>query len=310
MNLEATLAQLAARRPVFHSESDLQHELAWVLREITGADLRLEVPMPGFTGRASLDILLSHAGMRVGIELKYPKRALNRVVNSEMFKLSSSIARDIIRHDICKDIMRLERAIEQKFIEKGYLIVVTNDSSFWTPGQREDVIDADFHVHGGRILEGTLTWSERAGAGTTAKRDTPLVFAGSYSLEWGPYSRIEGERFGEFRSLIVEVNTPASPEVIPVASRSSSPSIRETRPPSLKREGLNRLQEFFRECQESELTMTFAELESIRGPLPASARNHSAWWSHVASHPQAVWEHEGYRASPKLADQRVVFRKR
>lgn len=310
MNLETTLAQLAARRPVFHSESDLQHELAWALREATGADLRLEVPMPGFSGRASLDILLSHAGTRVGLELKYPKRALNRVMNSEGFQLTDSGARDIIRHDICKDITRLERAIEQKFIEKGYLIVVTNDSSFWTPGQRDDVIDADFHVHGGRILEGTLTWSERAGAGTTKKRDTPLVFAGSYSLEWGPYSRIEDERFGEFRSLIVEVNTPASPEVIPVATRSSSPTSREARPPSLKREGLNRLQEFFRACQESELTMTFAELEAIRGPLPASARNHNAWWYGVASHPDAVWECEGYRASPKLADERVIFRKR
>lgn len=310
MNLEATLAQLAARRPVFHSESDLQHELAWVLRETTGADLRLEVPMPGFSGRASLDILLSHAGMRVGIELKYPKRALNRVVNSESFRLSNSAARDIIRHDICKDIMRLERAIEQKFIEKGCLLVLTNDSSFWLPGQQQGVIDADFHVHDGRTLAGTLRWSERAGAGTTKKRDTPLVFAGSYSLEWGPYSRVEGERFGEFRSLIVEVNTPASPEVIPVASRSSSPSIREARPPSLKREGLNRLQEFFRNCEEAELTMTFAELESFRGPLPASARKHNAWWYGVASHPDAVWEYEGYRASPKLADQRVVFRKR
>ncbi len=272
--------------------------------------MRLEVPMPGFSGRASLDILLSHAGTRLGIELKYPKQALNRVVNSEMFKLSSSVARDIIRHDICKDIMRLERAIEQKFIDKGYLIVVTNDSSFWKPGQRDDVIDADFHVHDGRSLEGTLCWSERAGAGTTKKRDTPLVFAGSYSLEWGPYSKIEGERYGEFRSLIVEVNTPASPEEVRVANRPSAPSSRASRPVTSKREGLNRLQEFFRNCEVDELTMTFAELESIRGPLPSSARNHNAWWYGVASHPDAVWEHEGYRASPKLAEQRVIFRKR
>jgi hypothetical protein len=46
------LSRLAKKRPIFHSEADFQHALAWEVRGMhADADIRLEVPVP-LEGRA------------------------------------------------------------------------------------------------------------------------------------------------------------------------------------------------------------------------------------------------------------------
>ena len=46
-DLAAALTALAERRPVFHSEADFQHELAWLVRErYSDVGVRLERPVP------------------------------------------------------------------------------------------------------------------------------------------------------------------------------------------------------------------------------------------------------------------------
>ena len=53
-------------------------------------------------------------------------------------------------------------------------------------GVKRNPIDAAFRIHEGRLLAGTLTWSATTGSGTTARRDQPLVLAGTYRCTWLP----------------------------------------------------------------------------------------------------------------------------
>ena len=72
----ATLSQLAAKRPIFHSEADLQHALAWQLQmNQPTAELRLEVrPLKEIS--EYVDIACHLAGVATVLELKYLTREL------------------------------------------------------------------------------------------------------------------------------------------------------------------------------------------------------------------------------------------
>src|SRR6266567_4623533 len=69
---------LAAERPIFHSEADFQHALAWLLHQrFPHAALRLEYrPFPD--ERFYLDIWVDIGTERLAIELKYPTRGIQR----------------------------------------------------------------------------------------------------------------------------------------------------------------------------------------------------------------------------------------
>lgn len=87
IKVEAVLKSLGERRPIFHSEADLQHELAHELRaHDPELALRLEYPI-GTNARASLDILLRKGNDRFGLELKYLCRSADVTVSDERFGL-------------------------------------------------------------------------------------------------------------------------------------------------------------------------------------------------------------------------------
>ena len=55
--------------------------------------------------------------------------------------------------------------------------------------------------------------------------------------------------------------------------------------------------------------MTFSQIDSVVGRLPASARKHNAWWANsVTAHSHArAWLDAGYLASPEFVEGRVRF---
>ena len=72
LDLAAALAALSDERPVFHSEADFQHSLAWVIRgQHEDIEVRLERPVTRDGKRAHLDIWLFNADGPKVIELKY-----------------------------------------------------------------------------------------------------------------------------------------------------------------------------------------------------------------------------------------------
>lgn len=103
IEIEPVLASLGKRRPIFHSEADLQHELAHELRaHDPDLALRLEYPI-GIDSRASLDILLRKGAPRFGLELKYLCRSVQTTIDDEIFALKHQSAHDIRRYDVVID---------------------------------------------------------------------------------------------------------------------------------------------------------------------------------------------------------------
>ena len=75
--LHEAMGRLAARRPVFYNEADLQHSLAWEIHLLRPeAHIRLEVPLVEIEAElrsSRLDLLAIVDGLRLAIELKLPR---------------------------------------------------------------------------------------------------------------------------------------------------------------------------------------------------------------------------------------------
>ncbi|MCY3918487.1 MAG: hypothetical protein OXG38_01615 [Chloroflexi bacterium] len=200
-DVEATLKQLAHERPVFHSEADFQHAFAWGLRErFPDLRVRLEYPLPSESGGAYADIWLPTPEGPVVLELKYWTRETRVTWADEEFSLRDQSANDIRRYDFLKDVSRVERLVADKRARAGAVIAITNDHLYWQEG-RPNTVDAEFRIHEGRRLSGTMRWSDAASAGTTQSREAPITLRGEYLPAWRPYSTVPGGPYGEFRYL-------------------------------------------------------------------------------------------------------------
>ncbi|MDD5094110.1 MAG: hypothetical protein PHV74_07010 [Dehalococcoidia bacterium] len=209
--LTDVLSGLAEKRPLFHSEADFQHALAWQLRtqgDVT--DVRLELPVDQHGNSLHLDILAINGSHRLAIELKYKTRKLTSMVRNETFSLRDQAAQDIARYDFAKDIWRLEQVLANHSDMVGYAILLTNDSAYWERSNRSTV-DEQFRLHEGRTLQGTLEWESGASDGTKSKRESPIPLSGAYGMRWRVYSNLIQEPYGQFRYLMVKVgNTECS----------------------------------------------------------------------------------------------------
>jgi hypothetical protein len=201
------LRALATERPVFHSEADFQHAVAWAVHEVyPDAALRLEYkPWP--VERVYIDIWVRLGGEQVAIELKYPTRGISVEVQQEAFMLRDQAAQDITRYDFIKDIVRLERAVREGIASRGMAIMLTNDSAYWKQPLRTSSVDAAFRISDGRVLSGTLSWAENTGLGTMRSREAALALVGSHAVRWEEYSAFPGS-YGQFKFCVLPVTSP------------------------------------------------------------------------------------------------------
>jgi len=156
----------------------------------------------------------------IGIQLKYLVAAVYATVNEELFDLPHQSANDISRHDVVKDVTRVEALLADGYANEGMVIVLSNDRSYWQPPARTDTVDAQFRLHDGRVLAGAMAWASRAGRGTTARRDVPLVLAGQYTCHWQDYSHITltSGRQAMFRYLLIHTPAADAPQLRSAAS--------------------------------------------------------------------------------------------
>jgi len=199
------LARLAQSRPIFHSEADFQHALAWEVHlEHPSLSVRLEYkPYPA--ERFYVDLWLRGAAGATAVELKYLTRGLKVLVGGEQFVLADQAAQDISRYDVIKDVTRVERLVSDGLVASGTVIVLTNDSAYWKQSERVTV-DQAFRLAEGGVLAGNLAWSPSAGAGTTKGREAVLGLRGSYPIHWTDCSIVDPSHpYGRIRCLIFEV---------------------------------------------------------------------------------------------------------
>ena len=204
-DLRATLAMLAEQRPVFHSEADFQHSLAWAVHaQRPDLGVRLEHPTPWEERRGAIDIWLRAADGAAAIELKYWTRAAELTAGGERFELKEQGAQPLGRYDFWKDVARTERLVANGHADGGYVIALTNERGYWNKG-RAGTIDAAFRMHEGSEVRGTLAWSGSPSPGTTDGRESPLDLRGEYVVRWRGYSRPAPGNGGEFRYLLLDV---------------------------------------------------------------------------------------------------------
>lgn len=206
IDITDVLNQLASQRPIFHSEADFQHALAWQIQgHLSDAAIRLEFPTTHLEKQRYLDIrIIFNNSNLLAIELKYKTRALAMQFEGEQFTLKNQSAQDIGRYDFLKDVQRLEQFLSNHKNGIGYAVFLTNDSAYWKPARNYRTVDQDFRLHDGRSVEGAMSW-KGASAGTMKNREEMISLKGKYQLRWEDYSKPSDQSYGRFRYLAVKV---------------------------------------------------------------------------------------------------------
>jgi len=194
--LHSHLKELAATRPIFHSEADFQHSLAMLLAKKNN-EVRLEYCVGDQPNdRKYIDIWLPNE--KVAIELKYCTKKLNCLVGKEQYFLKDQSAHDIRRYDFCKDITRVEEFVENGIAKTGYAIFLTNDPSYWKDNTQRykdkkaefRPQDYNFRIHENAQLSSTLEWNGKPSKGTMGGRG-PLNLENIYSFKWNEFKKLE-----------------------------------------------------------------------------------------------------------------------
>jgi hypothetical protein len=141
LGLRQILRTLATNRPIFHSEADFQHALAWEIHTAKpAASIRLELPVQiDGSRRIHLDLLVEADKERYVLELKYKSIAMMAQVNGEQFALLNQAAQDFGRYDFLKDVMRLERYVAWAPNSIGYAIFISNNALYWNESRLRKV---------------------------------------------------------------------------------------------------------------------------------------------------------------------------
>ena len=210
LNVTKLMEDLAGDRPVFHSEADFQHALAWRIHaEGLDAGIRLEWPVepPDQEKRIYVDLWLPSTN--VAVELKYLTRGLIVSQKGERFALRDQGAQDTRRYDFLKDIERLEQLSlsERTDVRAGFAILLTNDPLYWKPPGREGTNDAEFRIHDRRTIKGEMKWAPEASPGTKRGREGSICLKGSYPLQWQDYGIGGHGKYQQFRYLAIQVGS-------------------------------------------------------------------------------------------------------
>lgn len=201
-----TLSQV---RPVFHSEADFQHAFAWQVHlNLPECKIRLEYPLKPDESN-HLDIAVLGDNETAVFELKYKTTHFFAPVNREVFFLKGHYAQDVGRYDFWKDVQRLEEYVSLNQNVTGYAILLTNDSSYWNPSNRDTTICDELRLTEGRNVTGTLNWGETAGKGTTRGRELLISLSGLYECIWQNYFEFDQSKYVQggmkFRYIILKV---------------------------------------------------------------------------------------------------------
>ena len=209
VDLDRILKTLHEFRPIFHSEADFQHALAWHIHEQRpDYSIRLEYHL-SLDSRDHLDILIFNKPNQMAIELKYRTKSLFAPIGGEVFWLREHGAQDQGRYDFLNDIQRLEQFVSEHDNTTGYAILLTNDSSYWNPARDVSPVDASFRIHEGRVFNGILSWGHTASTGTIKDREKPITIKGTYKLMWQEYHEVVANTYVEgarrFKYLMVKM---------------------------------------------------------------------------------------------------------
>ena len=202
LDIPQVLARLAEQRPVFHSEADFQHSLAWQIRdENSSLRPRLEYPFEGTENKTCDIVLFRDGGIAMAIELKYFGENIKPEIDGEIFNLKKRDAVNENSYRAFSDVKRMEDFLEKNPSAMASVIILTNNHVYWHGPRNSSVNYAPFALTDGRSVTGHLDWIKRT---PSNEKMHPICLHGSYTLRWVEYSR----RFGQFRYLHIPIHLP------------------------------------------------------------------------------------------------------
>jgi hypothetical protein len=204
-NLNQLMKELSVQRPVFHSECDLQHELAMLLsKREQPAKIRLERPYHLDSGVYYIDIYIETT-QRIGIELKYKTKSLNTKIDGEVFEIKHHAAVGGARFDFIKDIERLEGLKAKGHIDVGFALLLTNDKALFDKHGNSHR-QKELYLHEECILKGTIKFNgEYTEKSIGRHRLKPIVLNSFYNLHWHHYSKNGEKQEWGFKYLVIQV---------------------------------------------------------------------------------------------------------
>lgn len=236
--LERILNELGAVPRIFNSEAQFQFELAWKIKEKFDCEVRLE-ELSRISGKKKdyTDIILEKDDQRIALELKY-KTAKYEDETKNIY-LKAHGAADLGAYDFLWDVHRIQLLTGMETSDKddvkrpcdrGYAIILTNDSHYWKDSTIKETINRDFLIGSGEFSHGVLykklhQWYTVEGELGYSKallndrsRQHEIDLKRNYFFLWKPYHTIDTESHNEFKYMIVEVapnsKTENNPEVI------------------------------------------------------------------------------------------------
>lgn len=189
IDIENILKQLAKKRPIFHSEADFQHALAWEIQNAFQDDVKIRLEKPFYIASqiCYVDLIVEYEGKLIPIELKYKVKELECTCdNNEEFKLKNHGAHNLNRYDFIKDIWRLENFLSQNQQQSsvGYAIFLTNDTAYRNSNFNSNVDDLSFRIHDRTLSAGELKWKFNK---NKKKRQNSITLLSNYELIWKNY---------------------------------------------------------------------------------------------------------------------------
>ena len=224
--MEKLMEELKDSRPVFDSEDDFKFSLAWLIKEKYRDDveIRLEKKMNNNKNASSseggdqnnknerIDIFIKAQNEKgnefIGIELKYFTAEIEWMdnKNDETFKLVNQAAYNIKCYDAWKDVERLEDFIEKGFINKGFIIWLTNVNSLTVEDDFDRNYYYEFRIRNGRKIPDAdnprdpengyveLKWDPNTSEGTKKGREDPIRIKKNYNVSWKEYKDLSNEQ--------------------------------------------------------------------------------------------------------------------
>ncbi len=187
------LKALAKIRRLFWSEDDFKFAFATQLQVKFGAkaEVRLEKRYERGGQSAYTDITVRMDGKSFPIELKYKTaKGAYADANGEIIELLTHSAVDLGCYSYLKDIERLEYlAKNDSEFERGFAIMLTNESGYYKDTRRASVYDA-FKIYEGKQISGTLDWDRKRYNGNEpswVKSHDGFALKNSYRMHWMDY---------------------------------------------------------------------------------------------------------------------------
>lgn len=173
--------------------------------------------------QSEFDLLIreTDTGENTLIEFKY--KTANHPKNSSKqvdFEISAGVelplknqgAIDNGWYDSWRDIWRIEQCVSGKAsipggkieIKNGFFILITNCKNYWEEkeGNSKRQVD-DLYMNDGEHKAGTKGFTKKHPY--RGSRNKSIVIKGNYTFKYQKYHKVEGEEFGDFKILVVEI---------------------------------------------------------------------------------------------------------